>query len=208
MGKVGGGSGEGLSGLIGNVIFYSYNGETYFRTAHKKRSKKSWSESQVLNRKRFAAIKAFWRQYGKLSIKEIWQVADAKTRGDNLFVRINSRAFGPDGTLVDPQLLHFSAGRLPLPHRFVAARTTGDPQEVEVSWVIDPVRGLGREDDQLMMMVAHEGKFKGPIATGAVRRQETAVIQLPSDIGTVQGIYLFFASGERNLYSEDLYFGL
>jgi hypothetical protein len=33
MGKVRGRSGEGLSGLIGNVVFFSYNGETYFRSA-------------------------------------------------------------------------------------------------------------------------------------------------------------------------------
>ena len=59
-----------------------------------------------------------------------------------------------------------------------------------------------------MMMVAHNGKFTGPIATGAARKQENAVIQLPTVSGTIQGIYLSFASEKRKLYSGDVYFGL
>lgn len=59
MGKVRSKSGEGLSGLVGNVVFFSYNGETYFRPAPGKSVKNSWSERQILHRERFRAIKAF-----------------------------------------------------------------------------------------------------------------------------------------------------
>jgi hypothetical protein len=57
-------------------------------------------------------------------------------------------------------------------------------------------------------MIVHEGKFKGPIATGLKRKQQTVVIQLPSGIGTIEGIYLFFGSDERGMYSADQYFGI
>jgi hypothetical protein len=62
--------------------------------------------------------------------------------------------------------------------------------------------------DELMMMVSNDGKFIGPNVTGVIRKQESAVIQLPTVTGTIQGIYLFFGSDKRNLYSPDIYFGI
>ena len=208
MGKIRGRSGEGLSGLVGNVVFYSYNGETYFRSVPRKRPKNSRSERQKLNQERFKAIKAFWSRYGKGPVREIWWVAQDGTRGDNLFVKINMPAFGPDGTLVDPERLHFSAGQLPLPFKFMAVRSLVDPTKIEVTWQDDPGSGIAWSDDELMMMVGYDGEFTGPVATGALREQEAAVIQLPAVSGTVQGVYLFFASKERKMYSGDLYFGI
>jgi hypothetical protein len=208
MGKIRGRSGEGLSGLVGNVVFYNYNGETCFRSVPRKRAKNSWSERQVLNRERFSAIKAFWSRFDNSLIREIWMVAEQGKRGDNLFVSVNLPAFGPGGTLIDPERLHFSAGQMPMPYRFMAAQSSIDPSRVNVTWQDDPGSSLTRSDDALMMMVAHGVEFAGPVATGALRGQESTVIQLPSVTGTVQGIYLFFASGKRNIYSPDRYFGI
>src|SRR5664280_95994 len=146
MGKVKGRSGEGLSGLVGNVVFYSYNGETYFRSVPRKRAKNSWSERQVLHRERFRAIKAFWSRFDNSPIQEIWRMAKEGKRGDNLFVSANMPAFGPGGTLIDPERLHFSAGQLPLPYRFTAARSASDPNKVEVSWQDDPGSSLTHSD--------------------------------------------------------------
>jgi len=89
-----------------------------------------------------------------------------------------------------------------------ASRLSGDPEKVEVSWQYDPKKGNAMPDDALMMMVSNDGKFIGPVATGAIRKQETAVIQLPTVTGTIQGIYLFFGSEKRKLYSPDMYFGI
>jgi len=52
------------------------------------------------------------------------------------------------------------------------------------------------------------GKFIGTIETGAIKKQESAVIQLPAVTGAIQGIYLFFGSDKRKLYSKDVYFEL
>jgi hypothetical protein len=59
-----------------------------------------------------------------------------------------------------------------------------------------------------MMVVGHDGEFAGPVATGAFREQESATIQLPTVTGTINGIYLFFASEKRKMYSKDQYFGI
>jgi hypothetical protein len=59
-----------------------------------------------------------------------------------------------------------------------------------------------------MMMVSNDDKFTGPVKTGAIRKQESAVIQLSAGIGTINGIYLFFGSDIRKLYSPDMFFGV
>jgi hypothetical protein len=203
MGKIIGGN---IVGGVGNLIFYSYNGNNYVRTAIRKRSKKSWSERQVQNRLRFSALNAFWMQYKNTQIGQIWRAAEEGKKGHNLFISANSAAFGPDGELADPEWLHFSAGQLPLPNKLTASRLSGDPEKVEVIWQYDPKKGNAMPDDALMMMVSNDGKFLGPVATGAIRKQESAVIQLPTVTGTIQSIYLFFGSDKRKLYSPDICF--
>ena len=205
MGKIKGGR---LSGAAGNLVFYSYNDTEYFRMLPRKRSKNGWSERQVLNRKRLSALSTFWRLTVPEQVKQIWKVAIEGKRGNNLFLRTNSPAFGADGALVDPERLHFSAGQLPLPNKMTASRQTGDPEKLEVAWEYDPKKGSARPDDELMMMVLNDGKFIGPVATGVIRKQESAVIQLPTVTGMIQGIYLFFGSKKRKLYSGDIYFGI
>jgi hypothetical protein len=110
--------------------------------------------------------------------------------------------------LIDKERLHFSAGKLTLPHLFTASRVPGDPDKVEVNWQYDEESGNAWSDDELIMMVSNDDKFTGPINTGALRKQETAIIQLPSVPGTINGIYLFFGSDKRKFYSPDMYFGI
>ena len=205
MGKI---IGSNIVGGVGNLVFYSYNGNNYVRMAPGKRSKKSWSEKQVQNRKRFSALAEFWMQFSNTKVEHIWKVAEEGKRGYILFLKANSPAFGPDGTLLDRERLHLSAGKLPLPHLLTASRVPSDPEKVEVTWLYDPESIIAWPEDELMMMVSNDDKFTGPIKTGAKRKQESAVIQLPAVPGTINGIYLFFGSDKRKLYSPDMFFGV
>jgi len=54
--------------------------------------------------------------------------------------------------------------------------------------------------------VVRDGKFSHPISTGSKRDDQSASIQLPGGEGTVQGIYLSFASNDRSSYSLDQFF--
>jgi hypothetical protein len=173
-----------------------------------KRSKKSWSERQVLNRKRFSALAEFWNQFRYTQVSLIWKAAASGKPANNLFLSTNSAAFGPDGKMEDPERLHFSAGSLPQVHKLMANRDAADPEKVEVTWQYDPQKGLAHSDDELLMMVSNDGKFLGPFKTGAIRKQESAMIQLPAVTGAIQGIYLFFGSEKRKMYSGDIYFGI
>ncbi len=205
MGKVIGGQ---LSGAVGSMVFYSYNDTEYVRMNPGKRSKNSWSERQVLNRQRFSALAAFWRQFRYSQISLIWKAAANGRAANTLFLSASSAAFGPDGALVDPGRLHFSAGSLPQVHKLIANRSAADPEKVEVTWQYDPQMGLAHSDDELMMMVSNDGKFPGPFKTGALRKQESALIQLPEVTGAIQGIYLFWGSEKRKMWSVDIYFGI
>jgi hypothetical protein len=198
-----GGTGGVLSGMVGNVVVVNYrNGKVVLRTAPRKHK---FTERQKQNWKRFSALTSFWGQFVRSPVQQIWQVAEEGRRGINLFINANSPAFSPEGIIEDISLLHFSAGKLPLPYKMTAQRAADDPQKIEVTWKNDQ-GGLARSDDELIMMAAHEGKFTGLLATGAFRKQESAVIQLPPVTGTVEGIYLSFASEKRKLYSPDQYF--
>jgi hypothetical protein len=198
-----------LSGVVGSVVTYSYNGEQFLRSLPKRRAKDSWTEKQKMNRKRFSVLSDFWSGFGTTLIEQIWKVAVEGKRGINLFISTNSPAFGPDGTLEDLKRIHFSAGKLPLPHLLTAVRSTSDPEKVEVTWEDDSGNGHAWPDDELFMMIAYAGKFSArPIAAGFTRKAESALISLPSGMGAAKGIYLFFASIERMLYSPDEYFQL
>jgi len=187
-------------------VFFDYFGERHVRMAPSRRKKSSWSPKQQAQRKRFSAIYEFWGQYNRTQIEQIWKLAAEKMHAINYYMKVNMPAFGPEGELMDLDRLHFSAGKLPLPHLLNAERMPGDPGKIEVTWQDDSGNAHAHSNDELWMMIAHEGKFAGPIETGFVRKSGSAVIEIPVGLGEVQGIFLFFASKERFLYSTDQYF--
>jgi hypothetical protein len=208
MAKVKGGTDGSISGMIGPVVFFRQNGNTYARKAPAKRAKNSWSDEQVMYRGKVSKLGVFWRQSTPDTVKQIFKLAAENMTGYNLFLKTNMPAFSPDGLQIDPEWFHLSAGKLPLPHKLKAVRVAGNPNQIEVTWQPDLEIGLALPTDELTVVFAHEGKFTGPIATGTQRKQQTAVIHLPAGIGPVQGVYLSFASDEQKLYSPDQYFGL
>jgi hypothetical protein len=208
MAKLKGGTEAMISGKVGGLVFFDYFGERHVRMAPKDRKKGSWSPKQQAHRKRFSAIYAFWGQYRRNQIQLIWELAAEKMHAINLFMKTNMPAFGPEGELMDLERLHFSTGHLPLPHLLNAVGVPGDPEKVEVIWQNDSGNAHARSNDNLLVMIAHNGKFTGPLETGAIRIDETAIIQIPAGIGSLQGIYLFFTSKDRLLFSPDQYFKL
>ena len=205
MAKVKGGD---ISGMVGALVFLKLNGKGIVRMAPKDRSKNSWSDGQKMYRVKVSNLAAYWTQSVPREVKRIFELASEHMTAYNLFLKTNVSAFSADGTQIDQEWFHLSAGKLPLPHKLRAARAAGDPEKIEVSWQDDSAVGLSGSMDELMMVIAHDGKFTSPIATGALRRQQTTVIQPPAGIRAIQGIYLSFASKERELYSADQYFGI
>jgi hypothetical protein len=114
-------------------------------------------------------------------------------------------AFGTDGVIKDLDRLHFSAGKLSLPHKLKAEKSVYAPGKIQVSWEDDSGSGFATAEDELLMMISQEGKFIGPVKTGFTREMQSALIQLPDE--AIQGIYLFFGNEKRKIYSVDQWFG-
>lgn len=206
MARFDGGAGGVLTGMVGNVVIVtSKSGKVYLRSAPKKRNKNGWTDPQKQNWTRFSAVSSFWKKFAGSPIQQIWKLAEEGKRGINLFINANASAFGLNGELLNLQRVHLSAGKLALPHKLKAERSSDDPLKVEVSWQYDDEKGLVRSDDILMLMTTQNGEFTGPVSTGVMRRKGSAILDIPKD---VNGIYLFFASEKRKMYSDDLFFAL
>jgi hypothetical protein len=196
-------NGGQLSGMIGGLVAVRGKYVNILRSAPRRRS--VWSGRQKQTWERWRAVTTFWNRFRFTPVQQIWKIADKGQRGINLFISSNMPAFDPDGVLVDQERLHFSAGRLPLPFNFTVVRSMEDPEKIEVAWDTNPVPGGARSDDELRMVIFSNGNFKGPVATGFIRKEGAAVIQ-SADLGTATAVYLSFASDKRKLYSWDQYF--
>jgi hypothetical protein len=207
MARIEGGIGKELSGQVGGVVFVQRYGEAYLRSLPV-RAKNSWSERQLLHRKRFKAIAEYCKKYQYTLIRQIWNLAGKNGHGRNLFLKANSPAFALDGRLTEIEKLHFSAGKLPLPQQFRAKRSAGDPSKVEVSWDNDENLSPVFAHDELMMVAGFPDHFTPPIATGVLRKAGTALIDLPAGFETITGIWLFFRAHKKDGYSWDQHFGI
>lgn len=194
-----------LSGMIGNLVAVRVKDMQIIRMAPRSRS--VWSDKQKQTWKRFGALTDFWNVFRYTQVQKIWKISDKGSRGINLFIKTNMPAFGPEGELINPERLHFSAGRLPLPYRFTAVRNPQDPDMIVVTWDNTTPSEAALPDDELRMMIAGNGIFTGPVSTGFLRKAGTAVIQ-SVELATAEAVYLSFASDKRKMYSEDQYFRL
>ena len=197
-----------ISGLVGTVICYKVGEAQYLRGKIGPRSKDSWSEKQVLHRKRISSMGSFWKSMAKNPSRASWRAAAGLLPGFSLFLKTNIAAFNDDGSQIDLEYLHLSMGNLPLPHQLKASVSGGNPQVWEATWLNDSGKGLARMNDELLVMVVRDGNFSHLISTGAKRGDQSASIELPGGEGTVQGIYLSFASGDKSSYSMDQFFAV
>ena len=195
-----------ISGLVGTVVCYEMGGVTYMRGKTGPREENSWSDKQVLHRKRIASVGSLWKQLRNNPARASWRKASGLWPGYSLFLKTNLVAFNADGSTIDLEYLHLCAGNLPLPHQFKASAKEGNLGVWEVSWLNDSGKGLAKSKDELMVMVVRDGKFSDQVATGAKRGDQYARVQLPQGEGTVQGIYLSFASADRSSFTMDQFF--
>jgi hypothetical protein len=200
--------GNDIAGMVGPVVFLKLKDKGVIRSAPKQRNKSSWSDQQVMYRSKISRFAAFWNQAVPDECKQIFALAAKGMTAYNLFLKTNLPAFSPDGTQIDPAWLHLSVGKLPLPHQLSAARSLSDPSKIEVTWQNDPISRLARPKDKLLMIIAPDGEYSSPIITGAIRKQESAIINLPAGPGNTEGVNLFFGDEERELYSKDEWFGI
>lgn len=195
-----------ISGLVGTVVGYKIGDQNIIRGKMGPRAKDSWSDKQVLHRKRISSVGSLWQELASNPVRSSWRIASGLWPAYSLFLKTNLAAFSPDGSQIDLEYLHLSTGPLPLPHQLKASVSVVDPQVWEATWLNDAGKGLAKLNDELLVMVVRDGKFSHLLSTGTKRVDQSAAIQLPGGEGTVQGIYLSFAAGDKSTYSMDQFF--
>ena len=206
MARLKGGVDGPISGLVGTVVCYKVGDNNIIRSKMRPRGKDSWSDKQVLHRKRISSVGSLWKELSTNPVRASWRIASGLWPGYSLFLKTNLAAFSADGAHIDLEYLHISTGTLPLPHQLKASVSGDNPQVWEATWLNDSGKGLAMLNDELLVMVVRDGKFSHLLTTGSKRDDQSASIQLPGGEGTVQGIYLSFASGDKSSYSMDQFF--
>ena len=197
--------GDMVSGKIGNVVFFRHNGESFVRNAPE-RKKNTWTPEQLLHRQRFSQAIKLWRDVKSTQVQQIWNLGSQKMNGYALFMKANMPAFSLDGSLMDPQLIQLSTGKLHLPQEFEAGKPTLEGSTIAVSWQNDPLLKGKRLHDELMVVSSTDGKYSLVKATGMIRGASNGSFELPQQPADATHIYLFFASGDRRDYSESACF--
>jgi hypothetical protein len=196
-----------ISGKIGNVVYVQMDGKTYAR-AVPNRKKDSWSEKQQLHRKRFRAVNDFCHKILEEPLRKIWNKASPTGRGYPLFVKTNMPIFALDGSMTDIGLLQLTVGKLHLPQALKLERVAGDDLLVEVSWKNDPRLEGERLRDELMAFSSNGRIYSEILATGIHRSTLGGTFQLPELHFPATHLWLFFASEDKEGYSESQCFEL
>jgi hypothetical protein len=208
MGRIANITNGAISGKVGPVVYYEMNGKAYVRAAMMPRAIDSWSTQQNGVRQKVSRLAALWRQLSKNPLRQIWEQAAVGMSAYNLFLKTNLPAFRGTAVQADLEFLHLSTGQLPLPHHLNAQMLDGNTSKWQVSWNDDSGYMIAQPGDELLAIFAHDGKFTEPVATGLRRADQSGQVQVPEKVTNLQGMYLFFASTDKNTYSTDQFFGV
>lgn len=199
---------KGAKGKVGNLIFYTVNGETLFRQCPESPSNPK-SPKQMLQRYRMVCTQTLFLSVKKCILYDVLNKAailQKKRSGYHLFLKLNTNAFGEDD-FIDYSLLTFAQGALQLPFNF---RLTGwRDGQAELVWSDNGGQTTAKGDDRLMVAaVFPDEPFRVVMLPGieAVRSEEHALIPLDEAVkGDIQ-LYCFFAGSDLQSFSDDRYF--
>lgn len=194
-----------ISGTIGDKVYYQLNGKTVVRN---RPAKRRWvpTPGQAKSQQRFGCVIHYCQKFKYTVIPLVWNKLTPANSGWSCFVKANSPAFDQEGIPSDVRLLRLSAGKLTLPLDFTAQRNADDPSVVEVSWKKNfSMGGVLLWDDLMAVSAAHH--VYSPIVTTAIKRGDLAgSFHLPAIPGDATHLFLFFASADRENFTESMCF--
>ena len=206
--------GLGMSGKMGNLIFYQRNGQTYVRRVQVPGKKRKWetegrSERQQASTARFRMTQAYYSYFRRHVSEEIWRTA-AQAEGrmaHNLFHAENFVCFNGKGAMEKPELLHFSAGRVQLRGGLEVVPMGGG--RFEARWKEGEAWEYCLPGDELRVGVVYDRNLNGPCwAEEASGRREDCrgEFRLNATKKDTAHVYLFFAREDGTAYSPSAHF--
>lgn len=207
MAKVNDIFGTGISGRLGQVVFYQHKGKNCMRSLPASKNKTS-SPLQLQNRRRFLKMMQFSQQFKFVVIPQIWNTASKTLSGQQLFMKTNKGAFDKEGNLTDPTRILISVGKLTLPFAMIVKRQEANPGSIVVRWAQDSSGGKMTAWDELMVIAYGQGQYSDIQSTSIRRGDSGGTFELPPLSVPITHLYLFFSSLDRRNYSESVCFGL
>lgn len=201
---------SGLSGRVGNVVFYQCRGRTYVRRLPVSVSNPR-TPLQLIQRHKIVAVQTFYKTLRDTIIPRIWKEAASQLNmsGYNLFMKCNLAAFDGQGSMADYAKVHFSSGRLPQADCLSLAEAGRN--EIMVKWKNVTPLNARRMTDRLMGVVVYEDESFDillPEEIGAQRQDEQARIPIRAETPALLALYVFFADRDLQFFSKDQYFSL
>lgn len=203
MAKINGFFGSGISGKVGQVVYYRYRGKDCMRSLPAKRAD-GGTPAQLLNQHRFLMMTRFCNQFKYVLIPQIWNLAAKKMTGRHLFMKTNKVAFDPQGNIPDLRVLKLSVGKLLLPSLIQVQRHEEGSSLIDVSWLENYYNGGITFWDELLVVSAGGDLFSTIKYTGIRRGDLKGSFELPELKAPATHLYLFFSSLERTNYSESV----
>ena len=202
------GFGGGISGKLGDFVFYRMGGKTYLRR-RPRRSGGACSERQEGQRSKLAGAMVMYRfvREGELAgVFAAWARETGARSGYNLFLSRNMNAFGPE-CYVDYGLLALSGGGLQLPNEL--ALTDADGRRVEFAWMDNSAGATARPDDRMRVAVVTDDepyRVVTPEEVEGTRRDGRGSAVLPDGEWATAHVYLFFGAADGSMFSPSVYF--
>ena len=199
---------SGLSGKIGELIFYQVGNKTYMRRSPK-RVRQPNTKGQLLQRSKVAGAQVVYRfvKGGELErVFAAWAMCEGTWSGYHLFMSKNMNAFGL-GNYVDYGKLVFSGGELQLPHELELVEVT--TEGVGFSWKDNSAGMTAGNDDRLraVWMTDDEPyRVLMPEERAGRRQDGQGCVVLPEGEWQTAHVYVFFGAAEGGKYSPGVYF--
>lgn len=198
---------KGISGRLGEYVFYTVGDKTYVRRVPEKVSNPR-TPAQTLQRWRQVCVQTLYRSVKGTLLQAAAGEAAAHLKvrsGYHLFLSRNINAFG-EGDNVDYGRLCFGGVRLQLPpHMVCEAAGAG---RVRLAWQAEVAMTTAAPDDRLLVAaVLPEEPYRLVMLEGveAVRSGRQAEVRLPDVQGEVH-LYCLFVSAAGEAFSPDVHF--
>ena len=220
MGKVTDALLKGISGRIGNLVFYQENGETFVRKAPGKQSKEVKAKTSELKRisqdvmrqthgflRNFKHILKFGYQEWSKGAKKPYHEAVSFTSKHSFVFRDEVSAW----KILDPSLVKFSRGGLPLPEEAWVEREEGG---IRFSWKNVDLPSSAKPTDQAFLILVNENLINSVWEFhGATRENESHFLAVPF-LKEEERWHAYLAFSQENLwtkkrtFSDTLYLGM
>ena len=195
-------------GRIGNLIYYTRDGEPYMRRYELPGKKKKWEmEGRTPKQRevtaRFTAVQSFYKEYMKQVSPDIWRTA-AKAHGKmapNLFYTTNFHCFDGQSKIVDFEGFKFTAGRLALPRDL---QVTREGNRFHVSWQEERDWSTATRTDVMQVGLLYDNLTRSPrlaLEVKGCRGDLRGEFTLDESIGQSAHVYIFFAGVNQSGFS-------